>query len=227
MSQPSWPNQQQPPAPPSPPPYPPTGYQTPPAAQPVIPWYHQKWFVVLMCLFFWPVGIALLWRSPLTKPQGRVVWTVIASLMFIALIRRSPVPPAAPAPITSTPTAAQQAAPASTPVSQTPTPAPAPATKAAPTWQAVKSWKGSGMKETESFDIANREWRINWKASNEQTAGILAIMVHDQNGGLVSMAANAQGEGSDTSYVRGKPGKYYLAITSANIDWEITVEEQR
>jgi hypothetical protein len=27
-------------------------------------------------------------------------------------------------------------------------------------WRPVKSWAGTGMKQTESFEIASREWRI-------------------------------------------------------------------
>jgi len=110
---------------------------------------------------------------------------------------------------------------------------PAPAVKTAATapaildWHELASWKGSGAKTTESFQ-AKSEWRIRWKTSNEvfAGAGILQIMVYDSAGKLASLAANKQGVGSDTSYVRGPAGKYYLEINSGNVDWEIVAEGQ-
>lgn len=108
------------------------------------------------------------------------------------------------------------------------------ATKAAPpggaaTWQQVMRWTGSGIKQTETFPVASREWRITWKSSNEAFpgAGILQIFVYDESGGMVSLAANKQGTGSDVSYVRAAPGRFYLMINSGNLDWDVTVEDQR
>lgn len=95
------------------------------------------------------------------------------------------------------------------------------------TWQRVAHWSGSGMKETESFSVASREWRISWSTKNEQVSGILQIYVHNDAGRMVSLAANVQGAKSDVSYVRSGPGKHYLQINSANVDWDITVEDQR
>lgn len=95
-------------------------------------------------------------------------------------------------------------------------------------WRVVQTWKGSGIKETETFSVASREWRIHWETRNEPFAGagILQIYVHQEDGTLVSLAANKQGTGSDTSYVR-SAGKHYLQINSANVDWVVTVEDQR
>jgi hypothetical protein len=92
----------------------------------------------------------------------------------------------------------------------------------------VKTWKGSGAKDTESFDVRSREWRITWETSNEPfaNAGIFQIYVHNDKDELVSLAANKQGTGSDTSYVRGR-GRFYLKINSANVDWSVIVEDQR
>jgi hypothetical protein len=42
-----------------------------------------------------------------------------------------------------------------------------------------------------------------------------------------TVAANKQGIGSDVSYVRSPPGRYYLAINCANVDWLVRVEDQR
>jgi hypothetical protein len=100
----------------------------------------------------------------------------------------------------------------------------------APEWQTVQDWSGSGIKQTESFTTGSREWRIYWKTRNEPfaRAGILQITVHQaDNDAVVTTAANKQGIGSDVSYVRSPPGRYYLAINSANVDWLVRVEDQR
>lgn len=123
-----------------------------------------------------------------------------------------------------------------TAVKPSPSVAPRPTSEAAapPTampaaWQPIKRWTGSGMKQTETFSVASREWRISWKTSNEAFAGagLLQLLVYDDGGNLVTLAANKQGIGSDVSYVRGKPGRYYIMISSANVNWDVTVENQR
>jgi hypothetical protein len=96
-------------------------------------------------------------------------------------------------------------------------------------WATVVEWSGSGIKETETFQVASREWRIAWETRNEafKGAGIFQIMVHDEAGKLVTLAANKQGVGKDVSYVRSGPGKHYLMINSGNVDWTVKVEDQR
>ena len=96
-------------------------------------------------------------------------------------------------------------------------------------WTSIASWSGSGIKETETFVTSSREWRVRWQARNEAFAGagLLQIMVYTGDGGLVTLAANKQGTGSDISYVRSARGRHYLTMNSANVDWEVTVEEQR
>jgi hypothetical protein len=95
-------------------------------------------------------------------------------------------------------------------------------------WREVASWTGSGIKETETFDVQSHEWRIRWTAANEafQGAGILQIMVYEGDGALKTLAANKQGVGEDVSYVRGD-GPHYLMINSGNVDWTVIVEDQR
>ncbi len=64
------------------------GVQQPvaPPNAPQVPWYHTKPFVVFMLLFFFPVGLVLLWSSPVTKTSGRVTWSVIIGLMVLVAI---------------------------------------------------------------------------------------------------------------------------------------------
>jgi len=112
-------------------------------------------------------------------------------------------------------------------VTQTSVPAPVVAPQRQ--WTEVASWRGSGIKDTETFTTSNREWRIRWHSENEPfpKAGILQIFVYRPDGEMVNLAANKQGPGDDVSYIRAAPGPFYLKINSGNIDWDITVEEQR
>jgi len=56
-----------------------------PSGQPQSPvkWYHRKWFVVLALLFFFPLGLVLLWTSPETRLSGRIVWTAVVALALL------------------------------------------------------------------------------------------------------------------------------------------------
>jgi hypothetical protein len=106
----------------------------------------------------------------------------------------------------------------------------APPAPAAAQWREIASWSGSGMKQTESFRTASREWRVHWQTANEPFpgAGILQIMVYSaESDSLITLAANKQGTGKDTSYVRAPPGLYYLMFNSGNVDWSVRVEDQR
>jgi hypothetical protein len=94
-------------------------------------------------------------------------------------------------------------------------------------WTEIVSWDGQGIKKTETFTTTQKEWRVSWKTTNENVAGILQIMVYDEDGNMQDIVANAQGENEDSSVFRGDPGNYYLDINSANVDWEIKVEEKR
>jgi len=100
---------------------------------------------------------------------------------------------------------------------------------AAAEWQRVANWTGNGTKQTESFSVASREWRISWETTNEafKGAGIFQIYVYDDEDKLVTLAANKQGVGKDTSYVRAAPGRFHLMINSGNVDWSVVVEDQR
>jgi hypothetical protein len=109
---------------------------------------------------------------------------------------------------------------------------PPPAKKSSPpdtsaaAWNVIKSWSGSGIKETEFFSVGSTEWRISWSSRNEARpgTGLLQVYVKDANGKVVSIAANKQGPGQDVSYIHSPSGRYYVMINSANIDWAVRVE---
>lgn len=98
------------------------------------------------------------------------------------------------------------------------------------TWATLGSWKGTGITQTERFTTTRGEWRVHWTTTNEAMPGasIFQIMVHDADtNALVTLAANQQGPGQNTSYVRAPAGSYYLTINSGNIDWAVEAEEGR
>jgi len=107
-------------------------------------------------------------------------------------------------------------------------PAVVPAVDRAAGWRTIASWRGSGIKNTESFTTTAREWRIKWNTgSSGPFGGILQIYVYDSDGGLVNVAANATSSGSDVSYVRARPGRYNLTINSTNDNWSVMVEQEQ
>jgi hypothetical protein len=94
-------------------------------------------------------------------------------------------------------------------------------------WRTIASWRGSGIKSTESFTTTASEWRVIWNAGNlGPFGGVMQIYVNGSNGGVVTLAANATSSGSDTSYVRTRPGRYNLTINSTNDNWSVAVEER-
>ena len=91
-----------------------------------------------------------------------------------------------------------------------------------PGWRTIKKWSGKGMKQTETFEVENHEWQIEWSATNEDFFGFLGVYLYKENGSLVSILVNQTGEGDGSTYIRGA-GRYYLDIQGANIDWDIRV----
>lgn len=99
-----------------------------------------------------------------------------------------------------------------------------PAPRPAPDWHEVTRWTGNGIKDTETFQVQSREWRITWETSG---AGYFGIYVHDgETDDLVTVAANTTEGGSDTSYLRSGPGPHYLTI-NASTNWTVVVEDRR
>jgi len=89
------------------------------------------------------------------------------------------------------------------------------------TWKMVKSWKGNGLKNTESFIIKSDEWRIIWTNKGM----LLQIFVNAKNGSPFYLAANTTESGSDVSYFY-KPGEYYLTISGIG-EWSVIIQEKQ
>lgn len=92
-------------------------------------------------------------------------------------------------------------------------------------WQLLKTFKGSGMKKTETFDVPSNEWKIEWsfKDSSGFGAGTLSIIVYTASGEMKDLVANTMGaSGEDSSIIRGR-GSYYLDFNAANARYEVKV----
>jgi hypothetical protein len=87
----------------------------------------------------------------------------------------------------------------------------------------VASWTGTGIKDTETFEIKGREWRIRWESSAD---GLLQIYAYKGESQIPEVPVNQMGAGEDVSYLRTGPGEHYLKINGMGA-WSVTVEDQR
>ena len=93
------------------------------------------------------------------------------------------------------------------------------------TWTVRGVWQGSGGRETEAF-VVGQHWRVDW-LYNPVPGGSLQIFIYHADGRLLmTMAANAQSSGADTSFWAG-PGRYFLMIKSTGGDWKVDVQDLR
>jgi hypothetical protein len=100
--------------------------------------------------------------------------------------------------------------------------------KASVEWRPVGTWSGHGDAQTDSFDIGYTQVRIRWETRNEKPsgAGTFRVTVNSAVSGRdLTVAVDHNGVGHDVSYVEVDPHWSYLVITSANLDWKVTVEE--
>lgn len=95
-------------------------------------------------------------------------------------------------------------------------------------WVEVIKFEGKAIKDTETFQITSKEWRIVWDTKPGDMGDMnFQIYVYDENGSPAGsfVVANIIGEGSDTSYMRGK-GAYYFSINTGQ-PYTIVVEEKK
>ncbi len=95
-------------------------------------------------------------------------------------------------------------------------------------WKTVGSWSGHGNAQLETFPIERWDWRIKWETSNEQppASGTLHVTVHSADSGrLIVDAIDVQGVGHETIDISEQPHRFYLAVESKNVDWQLAVEE--
>ena len=82
-----------------------------------------------------------------------------------------------------------------------------------------RRWEGGGPKTTEIFSVGQRDWALAWTSN----ADFLSVMVYRENGDLVSLAANVQGESSDVTSLHSGPGRFYLEINSIGGNWSVGI----
>ena len=94
-------------------------------------------------------------------------------------------------------------------------------------WTLVKEWTGTGSKVTETFDVTSKEWRVNW-SSNSQNSGLgsIGVLVYTADRKLIASATGRVGA-PDTTYVHEGPGRYYLEVRSADVNWTVTVQDDK
>lgn len=110
----------------------------------------------------------------------------------------------------------------------------APSKQAAPTgpqaWSEIAQWQGNGMRDTETFDVASREWRVSWDVTSPGPAmNFIVNVMREGRDAPVAVAANVVNReaSQESSVIRADPGRYYLKIIAANTDWSVAVEDQR
>ena len=95
-----------------------------------------------------------------------------------------------------------------------------------PKWRLTKTFEGTSIKSTETFEITGDEWRINWETKpGEYGAMNFQVYVYNADGSLKDVAANIIGKGQDSTVVRGA-GRYYLQFNTAQ-PYLVRVEEFR
>lgn len=78
----------------------------------------------------------------------------------------------------------------------------------------VARWEGKATKNTETFHISSRQWRISWTTRpGEFGAMNFQIYVYKEGSVLPNVAANVIGTDSDSTIMRGA-GDYYLTINT-------------
>ena len=99
----------------------------------------------------------------------------------------------------------------------------------ATTWHEVARWDGYGMKNTDTFYIKSRKWRVTWSFNSED--GSFVIIAKREDGSASDLVANrlVEGSASGSTILRFGPGECYLDIscTGPANSWTVIVEDKR
>jgi len=96
-------------------------------------------------------------------------------------------------------------------------------------WRSVGTWSGRGSKQTESFTSDTGAPRVRWEAkpaaggSSDRTFRLTAHSAI--SGRVLQQVVDERGPGSGIDYVSQDPHVFYMAVESAGLDWQFTVEE--
>jgi len=95
-------------------------------------------------------------------------------------------------------------------------------------WRRVGAWSGRGNQQLETFAIEGWIWRVQWAARNEAAPGRGSLRVaamSADSGREIAEITDVHGDDHDTKYLSDLPRRYYLVVTSENVDWSLIVEE--
>jgi hypothetical protein len=96
-------------------------------------------------------------------------------------------------------------------------------------WRHITDFSGRGSTQTESFNIEATQWRIKWEAKGDTnpSTGTLLVMVNSAvSGRPIALGLEHNGNGKGIAYVTEDPRFYYLVITSENVDWSFSIDEE-
>lgn len=94
-------------------------------------------------------------------------------------------------------------------------------------WKTMETWSGRGNQLTGNFDMSIYTWRVHWKTSHDTAPGKSHFSVEVNSavsGRDLSQLVSHDGTGEGYAEVTDDPRLYYLAITSNDLDWTVTVE---
>jgi hypothetical protein len=95
-------------------------------------------------------------------------------------------------------------------------------------WRRVGAWSGRGNQQLETFAIEGWIWRVQWAARHEAAPGRGSLRVaamSADSGREIAEVTDVRGDDHDTKYLSDLPRRYYLVVTSENVDWSLIVEE--
>lgn len=98
---------------------------------------------------------------------------------------------------------------------------------ACPTPEVVETVSGTGNQQTAPFDIEGERFLITSEVvgTGDPDFLLFSIFVEDTNDELNLTLVDQEQEGTQSSFVNEGPGSFFLDITAANAEYEITVED--
>lgn len=108
--------------------------------------------------------------------------------------------------------------------------APRPQPQPVVVWRPIGSWSGRGNKQTETFTGDTGGFRVHWETTKEAPAGsgrLRVVFRSGDSGREIIEAIDARGEGGGTEEVAAdRPRWFYVTIESANVDWDVSIDER-
>ena len=183
-------------------------------------WYDRNWLVVLLCFFFFPLGLYGLWKSNTFSKGWKVAITAFILLMVIITLMDDKKTPSDKI-SSSTEKAIEEP-------SQTIVETPKEKEKE---WTKIYSFSGNGLKKSPAFELSGNDARIrySYKAPEGLGMGLFSVYVVDEGddimktGGVPEIMTQAENEESEST-IQKSSGRYYLEVNASG-NWTVTIEE--